>query len=59
MNDYMLKYYGLNSSEEYGEMCELLRQNAPCEVPQSEIDRDYDGDPDGNFSPVRRAWEGA
>lgn len=48
---------GILNSDEYGDMVRLLAQNAPMGASRADIDRDYDGIADGNFSPVRSEWE--
>ena len=61
MNGSLRKYIddGLLNSEDYGEMMRELAQNTPKGVSRGDIDRDWDGIADGNFSPVREAWEHA
>lgn len=49
-------YFGLLNSEEYGDMMRELAQNTPSGVTRANIDRDYDGVPDGNYSPMSEAW---
>lgn len=48
---------GILNSEEFGDMMRELAANMPTGASRADIDRDYDGIADGNFSPVRCAWE--